>query len=50
MKLAIEGGTPAIEHDLPAWPYYDQAEDTALLRSLHQGQWWRVGGVENERF
>jgi 3-amino-5-hydroxybenzoate synthase len=50
MKLAIDGGTPAIEHDLPAWPYYDQAEETALLRSLHQGQWWRASGEENVRF
>jgi 3-amino-5-hydroxybenzoate synthase len=50
MKLAIEGGTPAIGHVLPAWPYYDQAEESALLRSIRQGQWWRAGGVENERF
>lgn len=50
MKLAIEGGTPAIRHALPAWPYYDQAEESALLRSIRQGQWWRASGVENERF
>jgi len=36
--------------DLPAWPQYDDAERTALLRALEQGQWWRVAGNEVDAF
>ena len=34
MKLAIDGGTPVVANGFPAWPYYDEAEEVALLRSL----------------
>lgn len=37
-------------HDLPAWPQYGDEERTALLRALHQGQWWRVAGNEVDAF
>nr|AAD31835.1 aminohydroxybenzoic acid synthase [Streptomyces collinus]CAA90935.1 aminohydroxybenzoate synthase [Streptomyces collinus] len=32
------------------WPQYDDAERTGLIRALEQGQWWRMGGGEVERF
>lgn len=50
MKLAIDGGLPTKREDFPPWPFYDGNEEEALLRSLHQGQWWRVSGKENEAF
>lgn len=50
MKLAIDGGTPAVANGFPVWPYYDEAEEVALLRSLRQGQWWRASGGENALF
>ncbi|CAK2440120.1 3-amino-5-hydroxybenzoate synthase [Vibrio crassostreae] len=50
MKLAIKGGSPVRSSDFPAWPQYDENEEKALIRSLHQGQWWRVHGEENKRF
>jgi 3-amino-5-hydroxybenzoate synthase len=50
MTLAIDGGTPVREAAYPAWPHFDGAEETALLRSLHQGQWWRVSGAETVAF
>ncbi|KUN02980.1 3-amino-5-hydroxybenzoic acid synthase [Streptomyces yokosukanensis] len=36
--------------DLPAWPQYDDAERTGLIRALEQGQWWRMGGGEVDAF
>lgn len=50
MKLAIDGGSPVKTGAFPAWPHYDEQEETALLRSLRQGQWWRATGQENLRF
>ncbi len=47
MTLAIDGGTPIRAHDYPAWPHFDENEERALLRSLHQGTWWRATGTEN---
>lgn len=36
--------------DFPAWPQFDDAERTGLLRALEQGQWWRMGGSETTSF
>lgn len=36
--------------DLPVWPRYGDEERTALIRSLEQGQWWRMGGSEVDSF
>lgn len=49
MTLAIDGGTPVRANDYPAWPQFDENEEKALLRSLHQGTWWRANGEENEK-
>lgn len=50
MTLAIEGGSPVRNESYPAWPQYDEAEEQALLRALHQGTWWRATGEENVKF
>ncbi|CRI58551.1 DegT/DnrJ/EryC1/StrS family aminotransferase [Pseudomonas sp. CCOS 191] len=50
MTLAINGGTPLRLTDYPQWPHYGPEEEQALLRSLHQGQWWRMQGRENLDF
>lgn len=50
MNLAIDGGKPVRSNDFPAWPQFDANEETALLRSLRQGQWWRVSGSETKAF
>lgn len=50
LKLAIDGGVPVRKSEFPAWPRYDIEEETTLLRSLRQGQWWRVHGSENVQF
>ncbi|MEU8470736.1 DegT/DnrJ/EryC1/StrS family aminotransferase [Streptomyces sp. NPDC029006] len=39
-----------LSSDLPAWPQYDDAERTGLIRALEQGQWWRMGGGEVDAF
>lgn len=48
--LAIEGGTPVRQTDYPTWPQFGVEEEEALIRSLRQGQWWRVHGSENTLF
>ncbi len=50
MKLAIDGGTPVRKSSYPAWPQFESEEEEALIRSLRQGQWWRVHGSENTQF
>ncbi|WP_020405409.1 DegT/DnrJ/EryC1/StrS family aminotransferase [Hahella ganghwensis] len=50
MTLAIEGGSPVRKENYPVWPQYDEAEEQALLRALHQGTWWRATGQENTLF
>ncbi|UXH76107.1 DegT/DnrJ/EryC1/StrS family aminotransferase [Roseateles amylovorans] len=50
MTLAINGGPRVRSQDFPAWPQFDHTEEEALLRSLRQGQWWRVSGKENTAF
>ncbi|MDC9604412.1 DegT/DnrJ/EryC1/StrS family aminotransferase [Xenorhabdus griffiniae] len=50
MKLAINGGSAIRLANFPKWPYYDESEEKALLRSLHQGHWWRNQGEENNFF
>ncbi len=36
--------------EFPSWPRYDDGERAALIRALEQGQWWRMGGEEVEKF
>lgn len=50
MTLAIDGGTPVRQSAYPVWPQFDDEEEAGLLRSLRQGQWWRVHGGENVEF
>ncbi|PYY78148.1 3-amino-5-hydroxybenzoic acid synthase [Pseudomonas sp. TKO26] len=50
MTLAIHGGTPVRQTPYPDWPQFGVEEENALLRSLHQGQWWRMQGRENLDF
>lgn len=50
MTLALHGGTPVRQAPYPSWPQFGAAEESALLRSLHQGHWWRMQGNENLNF
>lgn len=50
MKLAIKGGAPIRSKDYPKWPQYGREEESLLMESLHQGQWWRVHGKQNVLF
>ncbi|MET9474789.1 DegT/DnrJ/EryC1/StrS family aminotransferase [Streptomyces sp. NPDC002917] len=36
--------------EFPAWPQFGDEERTGLIRSLEQGQWWRMGGSEVDTF
>ncbi|NUR27280.1 MAG: DegT/DnrJ/EryC1/StrS family aminotransferase [Catenulispora sp.] len=36
--------------NFPVWPQYDETEREGLIRALEQGQWWRIGGSEVDRF
>lgn len=42
--LALHGGKPAKTKDFPAWPYYDEREEHALMDVLHSRAWWRNVG------
>jgi dTDP-4-amino-4,6-dideoxygalactose transaminase len=51
--LAIDGGSPVRDvrsKPWPQWPIYDQTEEQALMRVLHSGAWWSVGGTEGAAF
>lgn len=50
MKLAINGGQPTRTKPFPIWPYFDDGEKQALIRSLEFGQWWRMSGREVNAF
>ncbi|PCI41248.1 MAG: 3-amino-5-hydroxybenzoic acid synthase [Rhodospirillaceae bacterium] len=50
MSIALLGGTPVRDTPFPPWPQMDEREEQALLRSLRQGQWWRMHGTENDAF
>lgn len=50
MDLALHGGPAVRTSPFPAWPQFDDAERTNLMRALEQGQWWRVGGTEVTSF
>lgn len=39
-RLAMFGGEPARVKPFPAWPVFDQREETALLDVLRSGKWW----------
>lgn len=49
-RLAIDGGPPEVSLPLPAWPIWDEQTESAVLRSLRQGTWWRGAGSEVELF
>jgi dTDP-4-amino-4,6-dideoxygalactose transaminase len=38
-ELAVHGGKPVRCAPFPAWPVWDEREETALLEVLHSGQW-----------
>jgi 3-amino-5-hydroxybenzoate synthase len=42
--------SPRSTPKFPDWPQFDDAERTALMRALEQGQWWRMGGEEVSTF
>jgi dTDP-4-amino-4,6-dideoxygalactose transaminase len=51
--LAVDGGSPVRDverNPWPEWPIYDETEERALLKVLHSGQWWYVGGTEGPAF
>ena len=50
MKIALLGADPIRPTPFPAWPHFDGTEEEGLLRSLRQGQWWRVHGSEVKAF
>ena len=39
-KLALFGGSKAVNRPLPGWPVYDDGEADALVRVLRSGKWW----------
>ena len=39
--LALFGGNPVRSRPFPAWPVFDEGEETALVELLRSGQWWR---------
>ena len=39
--LAIKGGKPVRTQPFSRWPYWDKAEEEALLSVLRSGKWWR---------
>ncbi|WP_432841613.1 aminotransferase class I/II-fold pyridoxal phosphate-dependent enzyme [Dactylosporangium sp. CA-092794] len=42
--------SPTRNFDFPLWPQFDDTERAGLIRALEQGQWWRIGGSEVDRF
>lgn len=46
----MSDGSAARVPEIPAWPQFDDAERTGLIRALEQGQWWRMGGGEVTAF
>lgn len=49
-KLAIDGGTPVRTQPFPAWPQWDQREQTALAGVLESGHWWAPRGTQVKEF
>ncbi|MEM7035060.1 MAG: DegT/DnrJ/EryC1/StrS family aminotransferase [Chloroflexota bacterium] len=47
--LAIDGGKPTRTEAFPEWPYYDEAEEKALLGVLHSKK-WGLGGTQVDTF
>ena len=50
LQLALHGGKPIRNRPFVTWPIYGRAEEKALLRTLHSGQWGRLQGTEVEKF
>ncbi len=49
-KPAILGGTPVRKTPFPAWPVFDQTEETALRDVLRSGKWFRGYGSKVNEF
>ena len=49
-RLAIDGGNPIRTTPFPAWPVFDQLEETAILEVLHSGQWGVLAGTKVKQF
>jgi dTDP-4-amino-4,6-dideoxygalactose transaminase len=48
-RLAILGGDPVRTKRYPAWPFFDESEERAILGVLRSGRWWHAlqGGIES---
>ncbi|MDO8542384.1 MAG: DegT/DnrJ/EryC1/StrS family aminotransferase [Opitutaceae bacterium] len=49
-KPAVLGGTPAHQGGFPAWPVYDEREESALREVLRSGNWFRGSGQKVAQF
>ncbi|MDP6380220.1 MAG: DegT/DnrJ/EryC1/StrS family aminotransferase [Phycisphaerae bacterium] len=49
-KLAINGGTPAVEGKFPPWPIWDETELRAVEDVVRSGEWERRGGGRVDEF
>jgi dTDP-4-amino-4,6-dideoxygalactose transaminase len=49
-KPALLGGKPVCSGNFPGWPVFDKTEETALLETLHSGQWYRGSGQAVNNF
>ena len=50
-KLALTGGTPAINSPLGvSWPVFGEEEQALLQGVLDSGIWWRGGHADQGRF
>lgn len=49
-RLALDGGTPVRTAGYPSWPQWNEAEEQALLETLHSGNWWAPPGSQVQAF
>ena len=49
-KLAVLGGSPAVQKSFPKWPQYDERERQALNEVLESRIWWRTPGTKALKF
>jgi dTDP-4-amino-4,6-dideoxygalactose transaminase len=49
-KPALLGGKKVRTEPFPAWPKFDQREESALLETLHSGKWYRGYGKNVAKF
>lgn len=48
--LALLGGQKAKSKPVPAWPFFDEAEERALKEVLESRVWWRTPGTRTLEF